>query len=441
MEVNKLQNLNDLTAKQNQNDLRMAELVKRVNTEHAKLAEGNKQNLNLAQVEEVKENIKNLTIEFEQLNMEKTQLEMEKNALEEALNNGIPTPMNTNFGAKNQSDVEKLVKSKELLNAYAKAMKGDVAEYNEMVKTVSTTATDGETAGAFGTLIPEYVANEIQRKMVHYGALWNHARKIAIKGLYKLSVEVSATGAEIHKEGTAAPTEEEIVLDGRLLDPEMIKKWITWTDEIEIMSGIDLINYLTDEFIEKIMIKVEYEMLYGAADQKGLEGIVTFAKSTDKKLNAYVNAVNTADATGAKISYIDLLKTISKIRGTNIKWFMRQETFYESILSITDTSDRPIWASLQNNGESESMAILGRRVEFSDAFSSVETASVGDAIILAQAENAYTINHPDGMTPNFIQDPYSLAESDKKKLVGKLFSAGTPSKLNGATVLLKGSAA
>lgn len=440
MEINKLQSLNDVTAKQNSVDLRINELVKRVNGEHAKLAEGNKENLNLTQIEEVKENIKNLTIEFEQLNMEKTQLEMEKNALEEAMKSGIPTPMNLNFGAKKQSDVENLVKSKELLNAYAKAMKGDTSEYNEMVKTLSTTATDGDAAGAFGTLIPEYVANEVQRKMVHYGALWNHARKIAIKGLYKLSVEVSATGAEIHKEGTAAPSEEEIVLDGRLLDPEHIKKWITWTDEIEIMSGIDLINYLTDEFIEKIMIKVEYEMLYGAADQKGLEGIVTFATSTDAKLNGYVNKIETADETGAKISYIDLLKTISKIRGANIKWFMRQETFYEAILSISDSNDRPIWASLQNNSESESMAILGRRVEFSDAFESLEDAEVGKAVILAQAENAYTINHPDGMTPNFIQDPYSLAEKDQKKLVGKLFSAGTPSKLNGATVLLKGSA-
>ena len=62
-----------------------------------------------------------------------------------------------------------------------------------------------------------------------------------------------ATGASVHEEGAAAPNEEQLVLGTVSVEPVMLKKWITVTDEVLALKGQEFLDYVYDEIEFRIL--------------------------------------------------------------------------------------------------------------------------------------------------------------------------------------------
>lgn len=323
---------------------------------------------------------------------------------------------------KTMEDVEDQRGSKAFEDAWVKAIKtGDSADFNKFLA-----SNDGVTAGdSFGATVPTFVAQGIERKLADYGHLLTHANITSIRGILRIPIEVEASGAGVHAEGSAMLDEETITLEQVVVDPVNIKKWISWTDELEAMSSIDLMNYLVNEFVEKIIIKAEKDMLHGADANKGLYGIVTEAKAGSSRVKTIKPE---------KLDFTLPFQALGEIRSNEpINFYMNRTTFYSHIATITDLNGNPLYGV----DAKQRPTFSGMPVLFTDELPAYDVATEDQAVIVALAKNAYRINAPEGLTPSFILDPYTLAREDKKILVGRMYLGGRLAKHQGAVVITK----
>lgn len=405
--------VNELNAQILECEKRMQDLSTLVESERLKVSK-NQDDMTLEEIKSKNAMIEEFEQEFTQKFAEKKSLEMQVEQLREEVKNlnglnSTNSMMVVNNNEKSNGDkIEALCKSQELLNAWSKAVHGNPSEYNQMVKGLDTTVAAG--------VIPTYVSESIERKVAEIGGLFNHAQHLSVKGIMQMAVEVSSTGAEIHTEGGAMIDEEEITLESLVVQPTMVKKWISYTDELEALSGVDLVDYLVDEFIEKHILKIEQEMLNGADDAKGLVGIYTLAGTE------YVAEI---EGDGTAITYANILSMLAATKGANLKWFMTRNTFYTQIMGLVDSQDRPIFNVVGTNGTLVH-TLLGYPVEFE------EVMTDGDMILMNQ--NAYKTNTPNGVTPVFTLDRLTGSREDKVYLTGKTFIGGRVAKLEQTSV-------
>lgn len=358
---------------------------------------------------------KTVTDELENL---KTELDNEKMAIQEEMNSrqkALSTATANNIVARD----ENITGRKDFLEAYAKAVRGDATDYNKFVSTADDSA---------GLLIPTELQNHIERAVKDYGTLLNHANVTSIKSMLKIPIEVTATEAKFYDEG-AEVDEEVITLAEILIDPKSVKKYITWTNEIEVMSAVDLMAYLATEFIEKIIIAIEREMLFGLSETKGMYGVVTEAKSNAGKGTSRVKPLE-VDAINFKLGF-----TIpALIRGRETKYFMNKSTYYGHIAPMVNDNGTPLYGT-NVNGQP---LFNGTPVEFLDELVSFDEAVEGDAVIIAQAKDTYRVNAPKGLAPQFVRDPYTGLRKGTVGLMGEVFVGGRASKFDGTVVVLKG---
>lgn len=401
--------INELNAEILNAEKRQKELASLINREKTNI-ESAKDDMTTETLEEKHEMIKGFEAEFLEKDSEITGLRLKVEDAREKQKSAL-SGLNTTVGFKVETEdqVKKLAESPELLEAWSKSVKGDSQDYKKLLATTD--------AGMDG-IIPTYVSDTIERKIAEIGGLFNHAAHVSIKSILTMAVEKSSTGAGIHPEGTAMLAEEEITLESVVMQPEMIKKWISWTDEIEALSGVDLVNYLVDEFVEKHLLKIEQEMLTGADDSKGLVGIKTIGAIAD---NGYVNVIEDTE-----ITFSTILQMLASTKGSNLKFFMNRNTFYNQVMGLTDTNERPIFTQLQDKNGTVSMTVYGIPVEIEEI--------MADGEIILMNQGAYKTNTPNGMTPTFVLDRISGAREDKVILTGKTFIAGRPVKLEQTTV-------
>lgn len=137
--------------------------------------------------------------------------------------------------------------SKEYIEAYARFIKtGDASECRALL---TTNATNGTVA------VPDMV-DDIVRTAWDNNEILSRVRKTDFRGNVKVPFEVSATGAVVHTEGAAAPSEEELVLGIVTMIPANIKKWIKISDEVYAMAGESFLNYIYKELTHKILKKL-----------------------------------------------------------------------------------------------------------------------------------------------------------------------------------------
>ena len=80
---------------------------------------------------------------------------------------------------------------------------------------------------------------------------------MARPAICSVSASVSATGADVHVEGSAAPTEEVLEWGSVELKAENIKKWITVSDEALEGTTVDTLGELYKEIAQRIVEKAE----------------------------------------------------------------------------------------------------------------------------------------------------------------------------------------
>lgn len=249
------------------------------------------------------------------------------------------------------------------------------------------------------TVIDEYINTAWENARI-----LSRVRRTAIKGTAKYPFEYSATGAFAHTEGAevAANTEETLVLGTVSIEPQMLKKWITVTDEVIALKGRAFLDYVWDEIEERI---------YELADATLIAAIKAAPTA------ATTSAAGVRALTPAAIDASTIFQALAQLKNAanSPVAIMNKQTYFNQFMSLTDLQGRPIYDIVSANGR-PTYYINGVEVIFDNTLATGTNAE----IIVGDLRGAIA-NFPDGESIKFVNDPYSLAEQDKVKIVGKMY--------------------
>lgn len=263
------------------------------------------------------------------------------------------------------------------IEAFAKYIKtGKDAECRALL---TEDATDGVVP------VPELVESRV-RQAWENDKIFSRVSKTFVRGNLKVGFEISATDAVVHKEGTDAPSEEELVLGIVNMVPEYIKKWISVSDKVLAMGAEEFLAYIYDELTYKIIKK--------AAD-------------------LVVTAITSAPASS----------TSSAVGVAQIESEVDAAAIIDAIAELGDEAQDNVFIASGSTIAAVKKAALTANYAL-DPFQGLEViqkdgvtgAIVGDL-------SGVQANLPEGDSVRFIFDEYSLAEADLVKIVGKLLAA------------------
>lgn len=149
-------------------------------------------------------------------------------------------------------DINEIRSSKEYVEAYANYIK--TGKDDECRAALLTQNVSGQVP------VPTIVEGRIRTAWDKLG-LMELVRKTYVRGNLKVGFELSATGAVVHTEGTAAPDDETLTFGIVSLTPASIKKWIKISDEAMDMGGEEFLYYIYDELTYRIAKKAQEELL------------------------------------------------------------------------------------------------------------------------------------------------------------------------------------
>ena len=288
---------------------------------------------------------------------------------------------------KKMTDME-VRNSKEYIEAFANYIKTN--DDKECRALLTELATGGVVP------VPDFVEGIIRTAWEREGIM-SRVRKSYIKGILKIGFERSATGAVIHEEGDEAPDEETLVLGIVSLVPETLKKWITISTEAMDLSGEEFLQYIYDE--------VTYQIAKAAADSL---------------INKVINAATTSSSTAVGIAEV----AVSTIAIDSVA---------QAIGYLADAATDPIvvinkasygaFESLRLNNNYAASPFQGLPVEYNSQIEAVSSATTGDCVaIVGDFGRGAHANFPNGEEIKFTFDPYSLAEADMVKIVGRRYA-------------------
>lgn len=355
---------------------------------------------------ELYEDVKRANEELVSLNEEIAQLQEKRSRLEEIEKRfSIADNFKTDAVAERKSQNDPF-DTTEYRNAWAVAMvRGDKTQLRTL-----TTATENAP-------IPTDLDREIQTVWNEYDNIAQYVSIENVKAIIVKTLEVSATGADWHDEGTNMPNEEQIVFGSVTINPRMLKKWISWTDELEIMTDGELYAYIRKEVPYRIMEKLNYEIVNGSLTQagKGIAGIIGNANVVNVVAPLSFNAPNLAMAQ---------LK-----RHRNVKIVMHPTTWYAHVLGLTDLQQRPIYTVMQDNDGKPRNFYAGFPVILNEAVPAYVQGATTPYMIIGDLK-AFDLNLPFGLNVSLQTDRYTMSREDKSYIVGKLFAGGNVIKPN-----------
>lgn len=292
----------------------------------------------------------------------------------------------TVIGEPEERNIEKMEirNTQEYIDAYAKFIKtGKDAECRALL-------TENASGGTIP--VPELVENRI-RTAWERNEIWNRITKTYVRGNLKVGFEVSASDAEVHVEGAAAPEEEELVLGVVQLIPQTIKKWISFSTEVMALGSEAFLSYVYDELTYKIIEAASLQAI----------GSVIQAPTASTATEVGVPAV-TPTGTGGVIAPKDILDAIAELSGS-----AQNRVFVANGKTIAGIKSAVLSGGFNYD------PFFGLTVIQLDRMQD-NTAVVGDL-------SGVQANLPEGDTVRFVFDEYSLAEKDLIKLVGRMLVA------------------
>lgn len=276
--------------------------------------------------------------------------------------------------------------SKEYVDAFARYL---VSENDAEVRSLLTENVSGSVP------VPAIV-DEIIRTAWEKSDILSRVKKTNIRGNLKVAFELSADGAYVHTEGTAAPTEESLTLGIVTMIPKNIKKWIRVSDEAIAMGGETLVRYIYDELTYQIV----------------------------KKLTALV----IADIAGAPTSATSSAAAVSAITQNPAL-----TTVATAFANLSDEAQNPViimnkltYASFigaQAGGNFSFDPFNGLPVLFSSALPAYTSASTNQVYAIVGDLAGVQVNYPEGEGIVIKYDDLSEAEADLVKIVGRQYAA------------------
>lgn len=263
--------------------------------------------------------------------------------------------------------------------------------------------------------VPTILQTAIETAWVEYGKLSRLVTKSYIKGLLSIPYEATATGANWHAEGSEAPAEEEITFGSLSIEPMMIKKWISLTDELLALTGSDFVRYIADELVYRVVLKLDEAIINGTlTNGKGVLGITKDSNVPAIKKSASFNVVNEALA---ELKFVNDVCVV-----------LNPKTFFDTMMGLTDTTGRPIYSVAMDNTMRPKYYLNGLPVEFTDALPAYSTATANQDWMVVGNLKAFRLNMPNGDGVDTMTDPYTKATEDIVRFIGKLFAGGRVTK-------------
>lgn len=283
-------------------------------------------------------------------------------------------------------DINEIRNSKEYINAFANYIKTGRDDEVRALLTTNATAATGYVP------VPEIIEGRIRTAWSKLGIM-DLVNKTFIKGNLKVAFELSADGANVHAEGAAAPSAENLTFGVVEMKPESIKKWIKISDEAMDMGGEEFLFYIYDELTYRIAKKSQEILL---------------AKIVAASTSAASDAVSVAEVDDGAPS----LAIVSECMG-----------------NLSDEAANPVivmnkatWSKFKAVQYAASTAVdpfEGLPVYFDNtipAYSS--TATTGTWLIVGDFSGAHA-NFPNGQEISLKYDDLSEAEADLVKIVGR----------------------
>ena len=289
--------------------------------------------------------------------------------------------------------IEELRSSSEYVEAYANYLKSEILGKPDDTE-VRALLTTNATAATGYVPVPTMV-DDIVRHAWENENILSRVKKTGFKGNVKVAFELSADGAYIHLEGSSAPTEEALTLGIVELKPANIKKWISVSDEMIETTGEGFLRYVYEELAYQVMKKLSYDVVGDIADatyttnQSNAVGIPKVKKNPGITTIAQA-AANLSDEAQ---NIVVILNPLTKVN------------FLEAYAAGNFAVD----------------PFQGLTVLTSGKLPAFDTASENDCYAIVGDLSAVQVNFPAGEGLKLINDPYSLAEKDLLKIVGRVY--------------------
>lgn len=285
------------------------------------------------------------------------------------------------------SDDEEVRASKKYAQAYLNLIKtGDETECRALL-TADATAATGYVP------VPTMLEDEIRTAWEQH-TIMGLVKKSNFRGHVKIGFELTASGAAVHLEGDSAPNEETVTLGTVEIKNEMIKKWISVSDEALEGTTVDTMGYIFKEIAHKITEKAE-EILIGKITAAGTAattnavGVPKLQDNPDKDTVAQAMALLCGQAGNLHIA-------------------MNRATY-------------PAFRTLELNANYgiDVFEGLRDRIVFTDKLPAYSAATTGVTYMVIGDFGGCQANFPNGDSLQILTDPYTDATKDLVRVIGR----------------------
>lgn len=246
--------------------------------------------------------------------------------------------------------------------------------------------------------VPTFLESEIKNAWEEC-KLASLCKQTSYKGNVKVGFEVSATGAEVHVEGTDAPDEETLVWGTVELKAESIKKWITVSDEAFEGTTVDTLGEIYKEVAQRIVEKAEAIII---------AKIIASPATTTTTAPAVPTLTANAIAADTIVNAEALLSGKAK----NLYIAMNRQT-YSAFVAVAMAANYAI----------DVFDGLKEKIVFTDALPAFSAASASDTyVVIGDFGYGFQINKPNGEEVTLKVDDVSLTEKDLVKIVGRQYA-------------------
>lgn len=223
-------------------------------------------------------------------------------------------------------------------------------------------------------------------------------KKSYAKGVLRIGVEIVASDAAIHTEGSAAPDTETLVLAIVNLAPQTFKKWIQVSDEVLDMDSGAFLRYIYDELTYRIAKK--------AADTL----LAKIAACGTVSTNSGTTNIAVAAITTTTINVGLVAEALGKLcdDAANPVVIMNKATWSK-------------FKAVQYAGNFSVDPFEGLEVVFNNSISSWSAATTGVPIaIVGDLGVGAMMNFPNGDDVKIKYDDLDDGEADLVKIIGRL---------------------
>lgn len=319
----------------------------------------------------------------------KAEAEERAKAVDEVIKAPAPAPIIEERKEKEMTDRERR-STPEYIDAFVEYVKRgyDLEKLGEEKRALLTeNATNGTIA------VPVYVEDRINTAW-ESDDFMRRIHRTFFAGNVRVGVEVSADGAQVHKEGAAAITEENLEIEYVDLVADYLKKMVRVSHTAMALRGTAFLDYLYDELEHQIVLKAKSEAIK-AVLASTLKATQTGALTTANIINAQGKLSGDAN---------DLVIITTRANAATVK---------AAALSAPYAYD----------------PFDGLDVMYTDA------ATLGDAEAVIVDLDAIQANFPEGDQPKFIFDEYTEAPANMVRIVGRLAMAADLVKAGSAVVI------